>query len=383
MTMLWMDGFDAEDADVKYAVTSTNGMIPNLPAYGGGTGTRFNAGHCCTPANQGTGGALYGTGTIVMTKPITASSQVFLGAAIKAAYTPGGGPFTPAQGAPFFILGGDAGTTFHLFLVVNPNNAIELWRGNGTVMATPVSQFPPPNGTLLATSANNALPTAWHFVEMSATLNSSTGTAVVKVDGTTVISFTGNTKNGGTSSNIDTFAMVGMSAFVAGVAYFYVIPPSYDDLYILNSAGSVNNTFLGDMRVQTLVPTGAGTYTQLVPNGSASNWVAASQLPRNYPAYYNNSTAAAQQDTYALSHLVSTTGTVFALQQTSNVIKSDAGAASVKNVQKSGATVSYGATSIVAATMTSNIDMFEANPATSAAWTVAGVNALEAGAASA
>jgi hypothetical protein len=384
MTMLFMDGFDTKDQDIKYVMAATNGLsINNSLNYG--AATRFSSGFAFTPPNQGSGGTQYGTGVTTYTKSLTPSSQVFVGAAMQAGSTAAATNQAAGPGAPFFVLGGDSGSTFHLYLDVNANGVVELYRGNGTAMATsgnPLTYIP--DGTKLASSSTNAMPTGWHFVEMSAVINASSGSATVKVDGATVISFTGNTKNGGTSTNIDTLVLVGMSSITLGVAYIYLNSPVYDDLYVLSSSGASNNTFLGDSRVQTCLPTANGTYTQLTPHGlvGANQWGNAAQVPRNYPSYYNGSTATSQQDTYVMSDLTPATGTVYALQQVSNVIKSDAGAASCKNVQKSGATVSYGVTSALTTNMTSNLDMFETNPATSAAWTPSGVNGLEAGIAS-
>jgi hypothetical protein len=35
-----------------------------------------------------------------------------------------------------------------------------------------------------------------------------------------------------------------------------------DDLYVCDSTGSTNNTFLGDVRVDTVRPIGAGNYSE-------------------------------------------------------------------------------------------------------------------------
>lgn len=44
--------------------------------------------------------------------------------------------------------------------------------------------------------------------------------------------------------------------------------PTIDDIYICNDDGTVNNTFLGNVKVRRVVPTGDGVYNDAVPVGS-------------------------------------------------------------------------------------------------------------------
>jgi hypothetical protein len=59
--------------------------------------------------------------------------------------------------------------------------------------------------------------------------------------------------------------------------------------------------------------------------------------------------------------------------------KSDAGVANAKVALKSGASVYYDTTQSLSTSAVNYMQMRETDPATSAAWTVAGANALEAG----
>ncbi len=364
MTLLFMDGFDTKDVAAKWALLADGTGVTSFTSS-----TRFGTGYAFSPDLSSGNAHTYG-----YVQNFTAASHVFVGAAIKAVLLSG-----QIYGPAFHVLAGDGGTTFHLFLVASSTGALQVWRGDGHTSTNDGSYHWIPNGTMLATTGPGVINANWHYVELGATLNASTGTAVVKVDGTQVISFTGNTKNGGTNSTID---MLGYF-FLNNLNGFSNQAPSggpiVDDLYICDSAGGVNNTFLGDVRVQTLLPGGAGSSTQFTPTGSGTNYLNVNEVPDN-PATYNGSATSGQRDTYAMDNLVSGTGTIFAVQQVMSAFKTGAGSGSLKGAQKSGATVSYGATRSLGTSAVTYLDVFETNPASSAAYTSTEVDALEAGA---
>jgi hypothetical protein len=209
----------------------------------------------------------------------------------------------------------------------------------------------------------------WHYIEISATLNDTTGNVVVKVNGVTLINFTGDTKNAGTATTIDKvrFIRTGSQNILV------------DDVYILDSTGSAPyNTFLGEIRVHTISPSGAGASTQWTPSTGA-NYTTVDELPYSTTDYVAGTTSG-HRDTYAMGNLPSNVGTIYAVQTAIIGKKTDAGAMSVKIVDRPGST-NY-ATSAFTFT-TTDVTYVEplrtVNPDTSAAWTASEVNALEAG----
>jgi len=322
MALLFMDGFDANDAPVK---------------WGGGVVSISNA-----TTRFGTGLAFASnTGGVTPLKSFTASAQVFVGAAI----------YPTAQRA-VWTLYADAATVAHLTLIYLSTGAFELRRGTSA-------------GTIIATSAIVLQVNTWGYVEMSAIVSDTVGAVTVRLNGTAVITLTGaDTKNAGTSTNLDAISLVQFM--------------NYDDLYVCDGTGSVNNGFLGDVRVQTLMPTGAGASTQLTPS-VGSNWDNVNDAPY-VSTTYNSSSTAGQRDTYTMGDLIAGTGTVFAMQDTILSLKSDAGAASIKAAVKSGGTVYYDSTISLGTSLGAYPAVRETDPATAAAWTVANVNALEFGA---
>lgn len=338
MALLWIDGFDIADMSIKYSGTSSATGSQSTT-----TTTRFNTGrHFSTNGvNQ------------FIKKTITPASKVITGFAFA------GQTGQINSNVSFLVVYGDTGATAHLSLRLLSDGSVRLHLGDA--------------GTVLATSAPLSLRAVgkWSYIELSGTVADSGGRAIVRVDGVTVIDFTGDTKNGGTSTAIDTVRLQG--DYTVDCTFF-------DDWYICDGTGVVNNDFLGDVRVQTLLPTGAGSSTQLTPTGVANNWDNVNDNPAN-TGTYNSDSVSGHRDTYAMADLNAYTGTVFGVQDVIMANRSDSGAANIKAALRSGGTVYYDATQNLGTSVSAYAAALrEADPATSAAWTVANVNALEFGA---
>lgn len=329
MSLLFMDGFEAADTLLKWPLNSGNATNSATTRFGVGKSLNFPGG------NQ------------YCTKFFTASSQIFIGMAVSNLGVGG-------YDIGFISLYTDAGATKQLSIGANANGAISLLRG----------------GTRIGVSAAGGIVSSgWHYIELSATIDPTVGTAVVRLDGTTIINFSGNTKNGGTSANIDSLGLTNAATF----------NPYFDDVYVCNNLGTTNNTFLGDVRVQTIFPRAAGSSTQFTPTGSASNYLNVNDVPDSLSTYNSTSTVG-QRDTYLMDPLLASTGTIFGVQDSLHAFKSDAGAAAIKAALKSSGVVYYDPTNNLSTSSSWYGAVREVDPATSAGWTTAGVNAIEFGA---
>lgn len=339
MALLFIDGFEARDAPVKWS---------SAVSYYGGWGTGPQVGSITGRFGTGTALQIYnyaGQGMPYLNKMVTPSAKIIIGF----------GTSITGANFDFLVLFGDGGFTSHLTMNFNASGGIDVKRG-ATVIAS--------------TAASIITSNVWYHFEVSATISATVGTVTLRLNGATVLNFTGNTKNGGTVDLIDAVKLQNPSS---GPQF------SFDDFYVCNDSGSTNNVFLGDVQVQTLMPSAAGTSTQFTPTGVANNWDNVNDIPYS-AADYNTSSTVGQRDTYALADLVTGTGTVFGVQNTIIALKSDAGAASIKAAMKSGGTVYYDANQNLGASLSSTVAMHETDPATAAAWTPTNVNALEFGA---
>lgn len=327
MSLLYIDGFEHRSTLGRYLIASSLGF---------NAATRF-----------GVGWALKLTGgTLKLAFP--ASAQVFTGMAVQ----PG------TANDSFFKAVGDSGATTHLTVRTNGVAGIEVRLGTEL-------------GTVIASSAANVLPPGvWSYLEVWATIADAGGRVIVRVNGVTVVDFTGDTKNGGTATTIDS-VILGTTNTTA----------SFDDWYICNSLGAAPyNTFLGDVTVHSLVPNGNGASSALVGSdgNSIDNYLLVDEQPID-PIDYNGSAVIGAKDTYALTDLPANVASVLAVQNSWYALKSDSGAGSARSVVRSGAVDYAGPTVALPTSVGFQQDLRTVDPATAAAWTVANVNALQAG----
>lgn len=326
MALIFMDGFETGDQGIKWSY-ATGSSSAN---------TRFSSGK-----------SLLLTQTTER-KYVPSLSQIYAGYAFS---TPG----FSYNGVGCSIYG-DNGNTEHLTVTMFANTLqLRLGGYGSTVIASYNSVF---------------YTNTWYYLEIMATIASSGGLCQVRLNGLTVINFTGTTKNGGTGTTIDAFELGSWSAG-GGQCYF-------DDLYICDNTGATNNTFLGDVRIQTLLPTAAGSSTQLAPTGSANNYANANDVPDS-TATYNSSSTVGNRDTYAMGDLLASTGTILGVQESLHAFKTDAGSASMKAALLSGATLAYDTPQNLGDTVAWSGAVREVDPNTSTAWTTVGVNAVELG----
>jgi hypothetical protein len=260
------------------------------------------------------------------------------------------------------VLSGDAGATAHLSLSFNAGDgSLALYRGNGT--------------TLIASSSpGQVLVGTWKYIEISATISDTIGICTVRADGLVVISFTGDTRNGGTATTFDTVT-IQAAALGVGSGSNYL----WDDVYLCDDTGSAPyNNFLGDVRVYSLSPTGAGASTQWTPD-TGSNFSRVNEIPYSSVNYVQSNTSG-QRDTYAVTDLpAGGVTTIYGVQNNIIAKRTDAGAVAVKPTLKSSATIAYGTSTLLPTSDTVVTDVRTTDPATSATWTVNGVNNLEVG----
>lgn len=111
------------------------------------------------------------------------------------------------------------------------------------------------SSTLLGMGTHAIQPNVWNYIEVKMTITNSTsfGDVIVRINGITDIEL---------GSGIDTcyqtaaLQYIYLNAYINHTAY-------YDDLYICDDLGTVNNTFLGECVVEYLRPSG---------NGATSDW---------------------------------------------------------------------------------------------------------------
>jgi hypothetical protein len=149
-------------------------------------------------------------------------------------------------------------------------------------------------------------------------------------------------------------------------------------MYVNDNTTSYNNTFLGDVRVQHVAPTGAGATTNFTPTGAASNYLVAATNPPATSTKYNSDSNAGDQDLFTFGG-VSGSPTVLAVVVKSYVAKSSPGSRTVTNTLRSGTTTASGASRGLGNTPTYTYDCFNLDPNGNIAFTAANVNSMQFG----
>lgn len=258
----------------------------------------------------------------------------------------------------------DSANIIHVALQVTSTQKLQVTRnggGSGTVIAGP--------GSTTLTSD------VWYYLELKAVIDDTAGAIEVRVNG--VSELTGSsldTRNAGAAASVNHFRL-GFGSATPNVANH-----RWDDLYFLDDQGSTNNGFLGDVRVQALLPNGNGNTSNLVGSDSNStdNYLLVDDATANGDTDYVESSSVGDKDTYAMGNLGSTSGTVCAVRPIVIARKSDAGLRSVCSIARLSGTEVDSSNATLSTDYQNLWDIRETKPG-GGAWTVSDVNGAEFG----
>jgi hypothetical protein len=335
MTLCYLDGFE----------WMSNGSTSLISTRWSGSGISS----VITTGRTGSNGLQVGGGTS-MARLLSSAQEhatVVFGAAVN---------MKSAANITQFVLRSDNNATTHVTIVINAlDGTIRAYRGTS-------------GGTQLGiASAVVSGADVWNSFECKVTLSDTVGVVVVKWNGVTVINLSSqDTKNAGTKTVFDAVALLGSSGNIV-----------VDDFYVLNGDGAAPNDFIGDARIRTINPNGAGNYSQFTPTGSATNY---QNVDESVPVTtdYNEDSTVGHRDTYAYSN-VPTSATIGGIQIGSYAAKSDSGARSEAPVVRIGSTDYDGTTVALTTSYTYYLQQYNLSPATASAWTASEVNAAEFG----
>jgi hypothetical protein len=237
-------------------------------------------------------------------------------------------------------------------------------------------------GTTVLGTTTNALPVSTAaYVEWKVVIDNAAGSVEVRINGATGLSLaaqdTQQTATTGWTSvvlgQIDALANSGVG--IGGASKTF----DYDDLYVLDGSGAAPwNAFLGDLRVDVRVPTGAGTTTGWTPSAGA-NWQNVDDAAPDDDTTYNGTATVDAIDTFVVQDAAVAGATIYGVQQCLSMKKMDAGTCTVAPVIRHSGTNLVGAAIAPGTTYAYSLIVHAANPGTAAPWTEADFNAAEFG----
>ena len=202
-----------------------------------------------------------------------------------------------------------------------------------------------------------------YLMELWVTIANSGGRIVLKMDGVTVIDFTGDTQTGADTQFNQ--VRLGSDGVDRTNCYF--------DNFIMDDA-----SWIGDTNIQAVVPTGAGNTTGWTPS-VGNNWECVDEKPASDVDYVSIN-ANDITDTYVTGNLAGTIGAVKCVQVQSRMRADGAPTpTNLKLVVRSGAADYLSGNKAVLVSEKSLWNLWETDPADAGAWTEADVNAMEIG----
>lgn len=339
MTLLFLDGFD------HYS-------LPQMSRkWTGITGTSFLSLVSGRYGGQGLNSVTNSSGANNGTVSVNIGSQTTLVCGFAFRIVAGG--TNGAWGEPVFFYNG---STFCCYIRCQNDGSI-------TVRNTA--------STVLGTSATGLLnPGRWYYLEFKATINGSTGSFDVHLNGSSIVSGSGvNTSDGSlASANIVKLGPLGWN----NVSF------DFDDLYILNTGGTQNNGLLGKCRVGTTFPNAPGASTNWAPVGAANNWACVNENPADDDSTYVYTTATNSVDLYVCGGSIGFPK-IYGVAIDLEARIDDAGPHSAEDEARSGGNNYAGQRFNPTSSYLIYQHIWETDPNTSVPWTVAGVNAAQFG----
>lgn len=332
MTLRFIDSFDHYTSDastlLKYGVTGSTSYVQILTTGG----------------RRGSGGLeLYGSGFV--RKTLDDQGTWIIGFAYKS-------KSMDISSSAIALFRDSAGAT-QCSLYVNAGGALEIRRSNTTILAT--------SSMVLASEV-------WYYIEVKINIHDTTGSAVVRVNETEVINVSGVDTKHSAVAGARSIDLNGLTTERA----------TFDDFYICDAAGSVNNDFLGDVRVDALRPTGAGSVTEFTPSTGA-NWENVDDTDPDGDTTYNVTDTVGNTDLFVFGDLPAGTGDVFGVQANLLARKDDAGVRGIKSTVLLSSTEYDGAEKKLLDSYFDLYNIWELNPNTAAAWVASEINGAEFG----
>ena len=235
MALLYTEGFDwtdpsliAQDLETTYARKQKG---PEQVEFLIGTDSSIVTGRGGRGGAWDSGGSASNRLNAPIVRDGAIASPCIMGFALKS-------PATLGSNTTFLSI--DLGAREQLAFRIQSNGSITARRNDATVIGTS------PTG-LVTTST-------WEYWEFKCTIATS-GTVEWKINGVTVWTLSGVDTQESTEGTWDGFRMFQLGNNTV-----------YDDIYVCDGTGTINNDFLGDVVVETLFPVSDGSFTAWTPS---------------------------------------------------------------------------------------------------------------------
>lgn len=238
-------------------------------------------------------------------------------------------------------------TGIQLTIYVNVDGSISAYKGTTVILGT--------------SAAGIVTVETWMYMEIKVCIHDTTGTYEVRLNGVSVLSGSGADTKAQTTSGCSGIRFHGFSDY------------SYLDDVVIH-----DGDFLGDVRVDDVLPTGAGNYAQFTPSAGA-NFECVDDTDIDNDTTYVSSETVGHKDSYAMGDLSAIGADIHAVIACVTARKDDAGTRKIKPLIRIAGTDYEGDEISLGDSYHTYQHVWLTNPADSAAFEEADVNAMEAG----
>lgn len=228
--------------------------------------------------------------------------------------------------------------------------------------------------TVLGTTANALSSDVWYYLEWKVLLHASAGTVDLKVNGASWLSLSGqDTITTGSALWNNVYIGKVMTATSSDILWYY------DDIFVCDGSGSLNNDWFGDVTVSAKFPNANGTTSGWTRSTGSDQYATIDEASANGDTDYNSTATVNAVDTVNVES-APTGASILAVQVLTYGRKTDVGTSAVAPVIRHGGT-DYAGTGIGIGGTTYSFQrtLYDTNPGTSAAWVEADFNAAEFG----
>jgi hypothetical protein len=143
----------------------------------------------------------------------------------------------------------------------------------------------------------------------------------------------------------------------------------FDDFYVCDGTGTVNNTFLGDVKVALAMPNAVGRISQWTRTGgtSSGNYTAVDEIPPDDDTSYVSSSTVGQIDSYKFAS-IGTPAAIVAVQLVASARKDDSGTRVLGLGFGNATTTNFNAGTSIPNGYTMITREMDTNPITGVAW---------------
>ncbi len=227
------------------------------------------------------------------------------------------------------------------------------------------------SGSVVASALGALTAGVWSYIEIRIKSHGTLGEMELKVNGVAAASATGtNTSGAAIEEFVVDLHITGDNCWI-------------DDLYVLNTEGATNNTFLGDVRVTALRPKAAGSSTTFTPT-EATGWQSTDETLHDGDTSYvegGQINAAEDYTNFEFTDIGLAPGTIYGAQVVNATKKTDAGRLDYKDEMVIAGTRYDNGTDVVATSGEYKMTTFirDTDPSDDATWTESKIAAVGSG----